>query len=263
MTKSRHTITLAFLALTVLAASGQAQLATYTVASQPILEIGSTDPTSSQKFQQIRSVRILPGRRLLVADGLTNEIRLFEGTGAHLKTISEPGQFARLAWVGHLTGDSLLAVDFQRMRGSIIDSRGNLGRVFRIAIAAEHYMAIPRGTFANGTIVSLAGPPREVTDSAGGNWVFVALVLSRSDETLAGRITPIPQRWCPTDGCARRASPYQALWAVGGDRLYYFRPDRREIVAYDHTGRAVSTVPLSSLVDHLCARNLRNNGRAV
>lgn len=104
----------------------------WTIDPTPVLQIGVQAGESAYEFGDISSAARGPDGRIAVADGDANEIRIFDGEGAHLRTIGRsgegPGEFQAgpvVRWAGQ---DTLIAWDAGLRRLSWFDDAGNLLR---------------------------------------------------------------------------------------------------------------------------------------
>ena len=86
-----------------------------TIAPQPVLSIGEIDGPPEVLFGRIASVAVDGAGNLIVADGQMGEIRIFDASGAHLRTIGGPGEgpgeFRGLAGAWPTAEDVVVAVD--------------------------------------------------------------------------------------------------------------------------------------------------------
>jgi hypothetical protein len=140
----------------------------WTVAEPARVDIGGGGGHPAYDFNAITNVLRLPDGRVVVANRSTNEIRVFDSLGAHLKTVGRagggPGEFQSLiaAWRG--PGDSLLAADILSRRLSVFDAEGNFVRSFGLggesglAMPTNGVMqfAIPQGWLRDGSVVGIA-----------------------------------------------------------------------------------------------------------
>jgi hypothetical protein len=99
----------------------------WTIASQPMLTIGSVEGTPEYELYRASSAARLSDGRIVVANGGTNELRFFDRSGRHIASVGRtgegPGEFRDLQRVWTLTGDSLLAYDFMPARLSVFSRR--------------------------------------------------------------------------------------------------------------------------------------------
>jgi hypothetical protein len=97
---------------------------------KPLLEIGGADARGVTEFTEIRGVVRLSDGRVAVANGATNEIRIFDSTGAFQGTAgragSGPGEFRRLLRLFRF-GEYLAGVDGDT-RVQVFSAEGRLVR---------------------------------------------------------------------------------------------------------------------------------------
>ena len=124
----------------------------WAVGDAPVLSIGSRDATDAFQFYRVGDATRLADGRIVVANGGSNELLVFDADGNHLGAWAGegdgPGEFWDLSTVRPWPGDSLIAGDSQQGRASIFDLSG-----------------------AHGRTMSLRGPPdratREIAAAAG------------------------------------------------------------------------------------------------
>lgn len=109
-----------------------------TVSGPPSLELGARDGDPARQFDQIREALLLDDSLVAVADGGSNEIRLF-GTDGSLRwraggTGEGPGEFRALAGLAEGDSGRVVAHDFFAQRVSVLDAdSGRTVRDFRLA----------------------------------------------------------------------------------------------------------------------------------
>ncbi len=103
------------------------------VGEQPVLSIGEIDGPDPYLLD-ISDVLRMPDGRIIVADRVSRELRVFDTVGGHLATWGGagegPGEFTNLTSLDRWPGDSLVARWSQGNRLTVFDSQGNYGRVF-------------------------------------------------------------------------------------------------------------------------------------
>lgn len=99
---------------------------------EPVVDIGGGDTEEDQLFR-VRDATRLGDGAIAVADGGSNEIRVFSRTGQHRWTVGRsgdgPGEFRRLSQVARFRGDSLIGFDLSIGRVTVIDRDGIVSRV--------------------------------------------------------------------------------------------------------------------------------------
>lgn len=100
-----------------------------TVAPEPVLSIGAIDGPAEVLFGRIVSVAVDGAGNLIVADGQMGEIRIFDASGGHLRTIGGPGEgpgeFRGLAGAWPTEG-AVVAVDSRLRRITRFGPEGEL-----------------------------------------------------------------------------------------------------------------------------------------
>ncbi len=158
------------------------------VASAPAVTIGRTDGDPPYLLDDVRDAARLPDGRIVVADGGSNELRVFDAFGVHTATWRRrgegPGEFTSLAGVGPWPGDSLVAWNARGGAIPVFDLEGNLGR--SIPITSSEPVAVA-ATLRGGTIVTFSESMAEASRTAGGRLLAQAVHYRSSD--AAGRPT--------------------------------------------------------------------------
>ncbi len=94
----------------------------------PSVEIGVLEGDPAYQLNGVVGAIRLTDGRIVVADGGSREIRFFGESGNHLLTVGGrgegPGEFARLASIDRLNGDTLVASDWPIGTRSWFDSNG-------------------------------------------------------------------------------------------------------------------------------------------
>ncbi|MGH7467883.1 MAG: hypothetical protein ACRENP_07815 [Longimicrobiales bacterium] len=102
------------------------------IEENPQLAIGRVDgPVEYQLFRVMRAVRLANGT-IVVANGGTSEIRFFDATGKHTRSVggrgAGPGEYESLPFFRRLGADSLIAWDGRLNRGTVLSLDGTYGR---------------------------------------------------------------------------------------------------------------------------------------
>lgn len=121
------------------------------LSAEPILSIGVLEGDPAQQFEGIRQVLLRPDGGVVTADR-SHEIRFFDGTGAHVRSVggtgSGPGEFRVISALYPLPGDSLLAWDSNLERATLLGPDGELGGTVSAIESSFPRMA---GIMADGT----------------------------------------------------------------------------------------------------------------
>lgn len=110
--------------------------ATCTLSDEPIFSVGGDESDEAQWFSSIRGVGRLSDGSVAVIDRTSAEIRVFDGTGQHLRSMGRPGEGpgefndAWKLWV--LPGDTLWAGDYRPWRYNVFARDGNWVRAVQM-----------------------------------------------------------------------------------------------------------------------------------
>ena len=103
----------------------------------PLAEIGGSDSIGAYNLFRVTSVSRLSNGDIIIANDATQEIRIFDASGRHLRTAggrgSGPGEFQTLPLVQVIRGDSIAAFDGREGRITIFDHLGEVARTVRVA----------------------------------------------------------------------------------------------------------------------------------
>lgn len=217
----------------------------------PLVDIGGT---AASPFQEIVGIAVTASGVIVVADGATQRIRLYDAHGGLLRQLggrgTDAGEFQALSWIG-AAGDSIIAYDLVQRRLTLFPTRGRV-RTATLDAGGTQYIA-PLEVFHDGTLLVVSGgavfpfpaPTGQVRrDSAQLMRVTVEGVVEDTIAQVAwgesfgvrlGRgtgafIAPMPRPF------SRRASA-----AVWGDKLLVGDGDGYAIEGYNSVGRLVSS----------------------
>lgn len=210
---------------------------TWTLAPQPLLRIGTLAGDSTQELYRVRGAGFLRGGRLAVAVDGSHELRVYDSTGALLRTVGRAGggpgefRFLRAMWVPG--GDSLAAYDGRLRRLTVFDDTGAVVRSSLYAGIADslHGGVLNEiaGLLANGRAVGFAsdtgGPYSGLRRPTGSLLVFdgTGQVVARpgraaGPEVFFGKPVSTPQG--PMVPFSTSPFARTVLLAVGRDRIY-------------------------------------------
>jgi hypothetical protein len=132
----------------------------WSIDTAPRLEVGNG--TGGQElFRVVGALRRADGG-LLVANGGSSELRLFDAAGQHERSVggrgSGPGEFMVLGGIRPYRGDSLLAYDTRLRRLTVFDRDANFGRLVTSA-SGETVAMQPQGTLDDGKLVAIRMAP--------------------------------------------------------------------------------------------------------
>lgn len=131
------------------------------IGPEPSVSIGEVAGEDPYLLDGANDAAVLPDGRIVVANGGTNELRVFDSGGAHLATWGGegegPGEFTSLAAAGRWRGDSVVAWNRSTWVVSIFDAEGALGRSF--VLDSEAGVLEPRAVLGDGSILGRTGEP--------------------------------------------------------------------------------------------------------
>ena len=108
----------------------------WVVGDEPVVSIGTRDASDAFQFYRVGDATRLADGRIVVANGGSNELLVFNADGSHLDAWAGqgdgPGEFWDLSTVRPWPGDSLIAGDSQQGRASIFDLAGAHGRTMSL-----------------------------------------------------------------------------------------------------------------------------------
>ena len=234
----------------------------------PLVRIGREEEGPYQ-FGSLSYAKFMDDGTIAVAERVSQQVRLFDTAGRHLRTVGGsgqgPGEFQRLAGVYRYPGDSLAAFDGQPPRTTIFpltsgESRTILNRVegnyagFGVLGGGQLLLYSPGGSYHPELPPGLQWVSTDViaVDASDGSWRVIA--------SLPGR-----QQLVEPDGNTRLIYPaLYSVHAVAETGFYWGTPDRYEIGFYDGEGalqriirRAVEPIPVEpSMVEEWIESNL-------
>ena len=106
------------------------------IGSQPEVTIGVLEGAEPYLLDRVRDALVLRDGRIVVVNGGSDELRVFDTSGNHVVTWGGrgegPGEFDNLWQVHRWPGDSLLALYSQARRLTVLDPEGHYGRDFAL-----------------------------------------------------------------------------------------------------------------------------------
>lgn len=165
------------LALVPAPAAGQATEA-WTVSPEPLLELGAVEGDPDHVFGSVRSARLLPDGRVVVADRDGRSIRVFGRDGDLAAAMGDegdgPGEFRALAAMWVVPPDTIQALDPARPGVTTFLADGTLVGTTRLEATppgdARGFPDVAAGRFSGGdlalgwTVGRVSSEPRRTTD---------------------------------------------------------------------------------------------------
>ncbi len=105
---------------------------TWTTSAEPLVQIGTMANEGPDLLTRVRGVVELSDGRIVIADGGSNSLRWFDGSGAFLfergGSGEGPGEFSRLGPIQRAAGDTLVTTDSGLRRITLFAPDGELAR---------------------------------------------------------------------------------------------------------------------------------------
>jgi hypothetical protein len=243
--------------LVALQAGAPAQQKEWKLSAAPVVRIGELDGGPAYLFANLGSLLRLPDGRIVVADGQSNQIRVFSADGKHIATHGRqgngPGEYQWLQGLWRARGDTLIALD-QRMGKVTVLSPSfvpvrtmNWGwqvRLSGVTANGSYFMigSAPRGgAIKSGVITEYDGLILRIKPENGALDTLARAEGSRflfREETVNGRAVmmqyPIPFNPMPHH-------------AIGANMIVYGAGTKPEIERFDTNGRRLSPLQLTSV----------------
>ena len=225
----------------------------WTLDTTPVFDIGGGDDPGQELTQVSGIVRLTDGR-IAVANGGTNEIRIYDSTGVFLSSVGRagagPGEFQSIGMLETGPGDSLFVFDYQLRRLSVFGPDGGFGRSVTLTAADGQFLMPYRRLGADGWAVygqpmhAASGPEAEATGARRDTMLMLRLSddLSRITDTIAAfpGVETYLQRFGEGANAGTRFSvlPFglNTAIAVHDGRTYIADPARYEVHVYGPDG---------------------------
>ena len=216
------------------------------IAETPTFSIGAFEGDPAYELYQVMDARKLPDGRIVVANGGSGELRVFDESGTHLESWGGrgegPGEFGEVLApfsVEHWPGDSIAASDPFARRLTIFDAQGEPGRT--IVPEEAYYRLI--GVQPNGRML-LSTMATFMVGTVGTGMVRreleYAIATPEGSVQAALGAYPESERFIIDDDRGMRVYPqpfaHSALAGIWGDLILLGANDLYEIRAYATDG---------------------------
>ena len=225
-----------------------ARLPEWSLGAEPRVAIGVLEGEPAYQLDQVRA-SVLHGDRIVIANGGSMELRVFDLEGKHIATGGRkgggPGEFQAIRWMSRFAGDSVIIYDPNNRRFSIFSLDATFGRSF----APEEQFFGVGGRLADGSYVlaptmvfSSSDGPRNglvrdsvrvirVSATGGSPDTLVAMLGGETfiqTQSSGGRVRSMWVRSAPF--------AHSTTLAVGDSVFYTATGDRYEISAWRPDG---------------------------
>ena len=220
------------------------ELPEFTVDSVPRTAIGVLDGDEAYQLDGVTG-SVLQGDRIMIANGGSRELRVFDLEGRHIATGGRqgggPGEFENIDWLGRVDGDSVIVYDRRNLRFSIFDLDATL---VRSITAAEGFFGIA-GRFADGGFLispsvsfSSSDAPRNGLVRDSSRIIRVLPSGSEADTLMVLIGTEIILHHTPARMSARLAPFGRVTRVAVGDTVFHtVTSDTYEIRTWNRDGR--------------------------
>lgn len=142
----------------------------WTLSAEPVLSIGAMDGDPALQLFRVEDALRLDDGSILVSNGGTSEVRVYDRDGGHRGTWGRegegPGEFTGLTRISTWPGDSIMAWDFFQNRLTLFDREGVATRSHRLTqgdgLGAGRFEGLlPDGSLVTASLISFA--PEEQT----------------------------------------------------------------------------------------------------
>jgi hypothetical protein len=149
-----------------------------------VLSLGGPDARGPTQFANVQGVHVDGRGNLWVADGGSDEVRLFHSDGSFWKAVGGrgegPGQFMSVRLLGGFRGDSVAVWDDAQGRLTVLDSAGNIGKIVT-AHGGDAYPPNAFHMFADGTVLARIRPVLKAGALAPGAMIPDTAIFARVD----------------------------------------------------------------------------------
>jgi hypothetical protein len=255
----------------------QSSVPTWTLSAQPTLDIGSEANTQTQ-FNGVTGVVRMPGGEIVVANGTSQELRVFSSSGTYLRTLtsnSRTGVMRSLDRIWRGAGDTIYATEILPQASSVWVFTLS-GVVSSTQVGASNAGGVfPVDRFPDGHFVVSAASRRRTQPPMGPTYVdsLPLGVITLRDLTpkwigsLRNEMLIMQTAGRGRGGGGRAAIAYpfgrSTSVAVSGERLWLGDSETGTITLHDLTGRglAVFSAPTATRrLDTTIIRRLRTSG---
>lgn len=214
------------------------------VDSNPMLRIGAEE-SGPYQFSFVSTALLLDGGGVAVVELSTNEVRFFDASGRHLRSVGRrgrgPGEFQVITGLFRRSRDSLAAYDQIERRVTVFPLANGESRVVRSqAVPGTRGSFDAFGAFGDGRLLLYnPGSGFRPDLEPGLQWVTTEVVVLDPIDGAGRTIARLPsrQQFVLPGGDTRMLAPaHGAIRAVTADGFYWGTSDRYEIRYFDTEG---------------------------
>lgn len=221
--------------------------------TEPAVRIGVVEGDSVYQLFNARSAYRRPDGSLVVANSGSREIRFYDGTGRHLRSVGRrgqgPGEYGYLRWARPYRGDSMVSLDGTTTRITVSDAQGRYARSFTPEAPGERPIAYVVGIFPDGSFLAQYGERAATSqDSTRVERPAISYGLWTPDGAFVREVRAFSgeDQFIRADGRSVSVAPLpfgrQTTVAVFGDHVLVAENSAPEISLFDQDGRLVRIV---------------------
>lgn len=211
------------------------------IGSEPTVSIGVLEGEEPYMLYRAFDATRLSDGRIVVANGGTDELRVFEASGIHVATWGGwgegPGEFTGLNSVEPWPGDSVVAWYAPQLGFSVFDADGRHGRTFAFTGQDNTLPMLrfwPRSATRDGSILAWHAP--EGSDTAAAQLRNGEGVVRSSFGTHPGREPYISDQGTDRAMLFWKTFGREPIWTPWGDQIAIAHTAEYEIKAYRADG---------------------------
>lgn len=230
----------------------------FVVDSIPTLDIGDEADGPHAIFSGPVLPAMLSDGSIVVANGGSQELRFFDGTGAWIRSTgrsgSGPGEFNDLGWLHVGTADTLLTYDWGQLRVSVFSPDGKYQRGYMLGPDGGGGTLRPESALANGAIIASTQSSVDMNSSPGVRRDTSLVLLFDAQGRLLDSLGRFPGSEAWIDRTERNMSvqgrPFGKRLTVRAQdtAVYIGSADTHELTVLGSNGRARRTLRWSGSV---------------
>ncbi len=221
------------------------------LAAEPALDIGMLDGPPQYQFGRVTGAVRLSDGTVVVGDDQAKDLRFFDRTGRHVRTVGRegggPGEFKAVGSLGVL-GDSLVVGDYNNRRVSVFAPDGKLVRAVPLDAGGSEDFTFPVGYLGDGSVLLSSGGTFDRGSRSGvsrDSVRYLRLAPSGGAPREVGRFVGSEMFVQSADGAIMagpRAFGRSAEIAVVPDGFFYGSSDTYQVGRYDASGTLLRLV---------------------
>ncbi len=220
------------------------------LSAKPTLEIGLANGAAAYQFGRVTGAVRLGDGTVVVADALSRQLRFFDRSGRHVKTVGRegggPGEFKNMNPLT-ATGDSLVVGDQSNQRVTVFAPDGSLLRAVPLVVPGMEGFIRPMGSLRDGSVLVVAGTLArgEAADGISRDSVTIVRLLPGGAPRPLGRFAGDEMFTQGQGGAvmmAPRAFGLSAEVVALPDGFFYGSTDSYRIGRYDAEGKLLRLI---------------------